>query len=183
MKTKNKIRVLAICLILLAFTSCESLIDESSMTVSMTDAPALYTHVNVELEEVAVKYLDDWKGDKGWVALETKTGIYNLLDYRDGATVEIGSSDKMPSGQILLLRIKLGENNSLAFAGGARATLKLDDLYYNIDGVYIVLNSTIKYNQIMKIVLDFDAEESIVLESDGTYTLSPKITVKSVAQI
>lgn len=166
---------------LFAATGCNKLLDESSMTVSMTDAPGFFTQVNIDLAEIQVKYEDNHKGDDGWISLDTKAGVYNQLDYRDGKTVAIASHNKFPLGEVLMLKVKLGTNNTVVTTGGVRAELHLPDSFR--EGVYINLNTTLKYNQHIKIVLDFSADDSVLIESDGTYTLAPKITVQSVVQV
>ena len=48
----------------------------------MKDAPADFGAVNVDLVSVQLKYVDDGSAPGGWVVLGTKTGVYNLLEFK-----------------------------------------------------------------------------------------------------
>src|SRR6187402_1340341 len=74
-----------------SFTSCDDSDDNSgngySYKVRMTDAPAPYDEVNIDLQAVEVI------GSNGQsVMLNTTAGMYNLLDLSNGISTQIASS-------------------------------------------------------------------------------------------
>src|SRR5450759_5892506 len=83
MKTKH----LMLCLILLAgtftFFSCSknNSSGTSNLQVRLTDAPAAYDEVNIDIREVRVNFRDD---STGWVSLNTNAAVYNLLGLQNG---------------------------------------------------------------------------------------------------
>lgn len=182
----------------------------SNLIVKMTDAPVLYDSVNVEVLQVAVHYctpagdttltnvadsemtqpMADFKdGDddecdstqfSGWIDLETAAGMYNLLDLQNNVTAVLVNSDTIPAGHITQMRLILGENNYLV----------VDSVSYDMttpsaqqSGLKINLNATFEEGSTYEIILDFDAEQSIVVTGNGKYILKPVIKVVSITEI
>lgn len=181
----------------------------SRLIVKLTDDPALFDSVNVEILQVAVNYCgedNDTTGDNlkslgageqgqlkdgdddecdstqfsGWVDLETVAGIYNLLELQNNVTAVLVEGDSIPAGHITQMRLLLGENNYLVD----------DTLVYDLktpsgqqSGLKINLNADFEENHTYEIVLDFDAEQSIVHTGNDKYILKPVIKVLSVAEI
>src|SRR5262245_4141654 len=56
----------------------------TDLKISLTDNPYNATEVNVDIEQVRVKFNDDDNDTEGWVNLNTRAGIYNLLDFQNG---------------------------------------------------------------------------------------------------
>ena len=53
---------------------------KSRLTIYLTDAPATYDAVNIEVVRVEIKSNSD-DGENGWKELPVNAGIYNLLDF------------------------------------------------------------------------------------------------------
>ena len=102
----------------IVFTSCKK--DEntgsSTLNVRMTDAPAAYSKVNVEIKEVLVKMNDDSTTSSGWISLKTNTGIFDLLTLQNNRDTLIGSA-VIPSGTVKQIRLILGSNNTVEVSG------------------------------------------------------------------
>lgn len=177
MKTLIKITLSFFLLmsLMLSFNSCKKEEQRGAMTVKMTDAPADYLKVYVEVVGVQVH-----SETNGWMHLPVNVGIYNLLDLQNNASVILASNAQLPSGKINQMRLILGTNNSLVTLQG---TFDLKVPSGDETGLKININETIMPNHTTVILLDFDAAASVVDKGNGSYSLKPVISVKSVTQI
>src|SRR5687767_2161906 len=110
MKTKLKIIVSAIVLLgMMAMTgSCKKENPAKGyMTVKMTDAPADYLAVNVEVIGVSV-HVDN----TGWIDLPCNPGVYDLLTLQNDVTTTLATNVTVPVGKVSQIRLLLGSNNS-----------------------------------------------------------------------
>lgn len=173
MKLFSKIFILLLTLGL--FYSCSKDDATGMMTVRMTDDPADYMEVNVDVQAVQIHYEDD--DPEEWVTLETNRGIYNLLDLQNDITVVITDQDEIRVGYIEQMRLVLGQENTLV-----TTTDEFPLLLSSQDktGLKVNINAQMKDQQHMEIVLDFDAGESVVEEGNDQYRLKPVVKVESI---
>lgn len=155
------------------FTACEKENDSgtSQLNVRMTDNPAVYAKVNVDIKEVRVKFDDD-STDNDWQLLNTKAGVYNLLDFQNGKDTLIASGT-ITAKTVKQIRLILGVNNSVE-VGGVNYPLTVPSGAES--GLKIKLNKSVNMPQ-ETVVIDFDALLSIRQEN-GSYKLRPVIVVK-----
>src|SRR6187551_3540458 len=137
----------------LAFFACSN-DDESMSTVEirLTDAPADYQEVNIDIQGVEVNSQEE---DGGWMGLDTLLGTIQL-----------------PAGKISQIRLKLGANNSIKIAD---QFIALKTPSGQQSGLKILLNTTLEAGVTYKILLDFDCARSIVSTGSGKYILKPVI--------
>ena len=162
--------VLASVLVLsMVFVACKKESGNSTLHIRLTDAPADWDEVNIDLKEVKVNFNND---TAGWISLPTKDTIYNLLGLQNGLDTLIAQGT-VPANTLNEIRLVLGDENSIKTNGqlypltipsGSTSGLKIK--------VHKKLNATLE-----TIVLDFDAGASVTEEQDG-YKLRPVITVK-----
>jgi hypothetical protein len=162
--------VLASVLVLsVVFIACKKESRTSTLHVRLTDAPAEWEEVNIDLKEVKVNFDND---TAGWISLPTKDTIYNLLDLQNGLDTLIAQGT-VPSTTLNEIRLVLGDNNTIKSNGqvypltipsGSSSGLKIK--------VRRKLNADLE-----TIVLDFDAGASVKEEQNG-YKLRPVIIVK-----
>lgn len=154
--------------------SCDK--DNSSETtkvkVRLTDAPGDYQQVNVEVTGVEFKIKNETI-----VNLNVSTGIYNLLDFVNGTDTLIASAD-VESGTLSQVRLILGTNN----------TIKVDGIVYPLSapsaqqsGLKLSMNTELVAGEDYNLLLDFDANRSIVNTGNGAYQLKPVIRAISEA--
>jgi DNA polymerase III sliding clamp (beta) subunit (PCNA family) len=153
----------------MVFVACKKESGTSALQIKMTDAPADYQEVNVDLKEVKVNFNDD---STGWVSLQTKDTIYNLLGLQNGLDTLIAQGT-VPSSTIKEIRLILGDNN----------TIKVNGQIYPLtipsgseSGLKIKVNKKLKAT-LETLIIDFDAAMSVNNEADG-YKLRPVIRVK-----
>jgi len=167
-----KMSKIALALMLTAsivFVACKKDSHTSTVQVKMTDAPADYQEVNIDLKDVKVNFNGD---TAGWISLQAKPGVYNLLGLQNGLDTLIGQAT-VPTATLNEVRLILGDNN----------TVKVNDQTYPLtipsgaeSGLKIKVNRKLDAT-LETIVVDFNAGLSVTQEPDG-YKLRPVITVK-----
>ena len=139
----------------------------ATMKVHLTDAPGLYDAVYVDIQRVEV-HVDG----QGWAALNTYSGIYNLLDYSNGVDTLL-ATDQLPAGLVTQIRLILGTNNSVEIAG---VNFPLATPSAQQSGLKLNINQQLSAGATYGLLLDFDAGRSIVQTGALTYILKPVIS-------
>ena len=161
-------------LLIIQVTSCDkdSDKDKAQVSVRMTDAPANYEAVMVDVQAVEIT-----GSGEGAVMLNTKAGIYNLLDFSNGLDTLIASGG-IDAGTVSQIRLILGPNN----------TVKVNGVVYPLStpsamqsGLKLKLNQVFEPGVSYIILLDFDANQSIVQKGNNEYQLKPVIRTINAA--
>jgi hypothetical protein len=152
-----------------AFVSCNKDKTGYLFALHLTDAPADYEEVNVDIREVRLKLEDT----ANWHYINTIPGVYNLLGLQNGIDTLIASGI-VPSNYIKEIRLYLGDNNTVKVAG---QTYPLELNSGDAEKLMIKVNRRMR-ESVDSLIIDFDAGLSIVENGNGTYRLSPVITVK-----
>jgi len=172
--------------IVLAFASCdnpdlpgtEPAPAGSSFYVDMTDSPANFSRMDVEITGVEV-----YHDTRGWITLNTSVRSLNILSLANGVTTNIAVGSSMQAGHYSRVRIRFSDNNSvrlnsavnlggIQFEAGATVMLKWANPERFAD---ITIDKTITADRGARVVLDFDAESSVT-EGLGTYLFKPAIS-------
>ena len=165
-KMKKLFFLLFVAVITVSFNSCND--DKSSTTyaynVRLTDAPGPYEKVNIDLQAVEVT------GNNGQtVMLNTTAGIYNLLDLSNGLSTLIATSN-LNDAEVKQIRLILGSNNTVVVAG---VSYPLDTPSAEQSGLKLQVNQILQADIQNEILIDFDANVSIIQTGNGTYKLKP----------
>lgn len=168
--------------------------NQQHLSLYLTDGPGLFDHVYIDI--VSVKVLvdtssdtrmhddmdwdrrgeDDHKNDSSlvWSDLNVKAGIYDILDFRNGADTLLAASG-ITKGAIRLIKIELGTNNSLV-KDSVTYPLSLPPGSKN----YVLLK--LKGHECEeyapgrnRLWLDFDINRSIVQNAANKFMLKPVI--------
>ncbi len=141
--------------------------DKATIKVMLTDAPATYDAVLVDIREVQLHSETD-----GWITVPLENpGVYNLLDFNNGMDVLLGTAE-MPAGVISQMRLVLGSENSvivdsveypLTVPSGSTSGLKLN------------LHEEVQAGYSYTFWIDFDAARSVHQTGNGKYMLKPVI--------
>lgn len=159
------------------FFSCTKRENTSQLIVKLTDSPGDYEKVNIDLQAVEVHSSSNEIG--GWVALNTNSGIYDLLTLTNGVESVI-ANDAYPSGRISQIRLVLGNNNSVVVSG-VEESLKVPSSAES--GLKVLVNTDLVEGITYSILLDFDAATSVVKNgASGKYSLKPVIKAITKAQ-
>ena len=157
----------------LSITACKKKTEEkSSLRVKMIDAPGDFQQVNVEVLQVKVHH-----EGAGWIDLPTNSGVYDLLTLQNDVSATLVNIGELPAGKLNQFRLVLGNNNYVM----------VDSVYYPLStpsaqqsGLKINLKADLVPNQLYEVVVDFDAEQSIVTQGTGSYSLKPVLKVVSL---
>jgi hypothetical protein len=132
--------------------------------VRMTDDPGPFSEVNVDIQAVEVT------GSNGQtVILNTNAGIYNLLDYANGTDTLIATSTLIDS-RVNQIRLILGTNNTVVVNG---ETYPLSTPSAEQSGLKLLVNQNLVADIDNSILIDFDANASVIQTGNGTYKLKP----------
>lgn len=158
----------------------------ADLRLLLTDAPAAFDHVWVDLEEIDVHAsdgaadvdggtdADGGTGDSdGWTTITVPKQRVDLLTLQNGATMDLGGAT-IPAGDYDNLRFLVtggavtvaGTDYDLTIPSGAQT------------GIKVPLGASFAADITSTITLDFDASRSIV-SANGSYLLKPVILVKS----
>lgn len=152
------------------FSSCGEetapLTGDYSYKIRMTDAPAPYTAINVDILGVSIV---DGKGQT--VNLSTNAGVHNLLQLTNGADMLLGNT-YLNNNEIRQIKLNLGTNNTLV-ANGQTYPLSLSN--EDKQGLTITISQMLEENANNEILLDFDANSSVIATGENTYKLRPVI--------
>jgi len=146
--------------------------EKAHLSVRMTDAPANYDAVMVDVQGVEVT----GNGD-ATVLLNTNKGIYNLLDFTNGMDTLIATGD-LDAGTISQIRLILGTRNSVIVDGEVHP---LSTPSAQQSGLKLQIHQTFEAGVSYYVLLDFDANQSIVKQGNGEYQLKPVIRTINAA--
>jgi len=168
---KNYAVLLVIIAVVFSFASCtkDKQSQSSILNIRLTDAPADYDAVNIDVLKVLVNANSD---DTGWIEMEVTPGIYNLLDYTAGKSTLIATAP-LNVPEIKQIRLILGDNNTIVVDGVEK---HLDTPSASQSGLKLKVNQTLSEGVEYTALLDFDASKSVVKAgASGKYILKPVI--------
>ncbi|MFV8271366.1 DUF4382 domain-containing protein [Flavobacterium sp. GT2N3] len=152
----------------LLFFSCNS--DDTNASypyaVRLTDAPGPYEEVNVNIQGVEV--IDE---NGKTVALNVEKGIYNLLEFSNGVDTII-ATDSLEISSVKQIRLILGADNTVVLDG---VSYPLSTPSAEQSGLKLKVNQTLQDGILYTVLLDFDANKSVVKLGNGGYQLKPVI--------
>ena len=159
---------LGVMMVSLSLLSCmkDNTSTKSKISIKMTDAPGPYNEVNIDIQGVEIKGTNN-----NLVLLNANKRIYNLLDLTNGKDTLIATGT-MDEGSVEQIRLILGSNN----------TVLVDNVSYPLStpsaeqsGLKLQVHKTLVGGVEYSILLDFDANQSIVKTGNGAYKLKPVI--------
>jgi hypothetical protein len=172
MKNKYVFAALSFLLIVGVFIACSKSNNPSTtrLTINMTDSPYNAQEVNIDIREVRVNFSDD---STGWQTLNTNAHVYDLLDFQNGIDTSLATGI-VTTRMLKELRLILGPNNSI----------KINNVTYPLtipsgdeSGLKIKVNRNLAQS-LDSLLIDFDANQSILQTGNGEYKLKPVIKLK-----
>ena len=161
-------------LLIFSGTNCKKDAEMSRLTVYLTDAPAVYDAVNIEVVGIQVKASSD-AGEGGWTTMPMAVSpvTYNLLEFTNGMETLL-STFELPAGKISQLRLILGDNNSIV-VNGVVSDLPLEVPSGQESGLKFNIHADLIGGVEYKLWIDFDCLRSVVITGPGDYKLKPVI--------
>jgi len=172
MKTIRSLCVLFILFSTVLFISSCKKDTTSRLTVYLTDGPADYDAVNIEVVGIQVKASSD-PGDGGWTTMPMAVSpvVYNLLEFTNGMETLL-STFELPAGKISQIRLILGKNNSIV-VNGVSSALPLVVPSGSESGLKFNIHADLIAGVEYKLWIDFDMSRSVVDNGAGSYILKP----------
>ena len=165
---------ISLCLL---FGSCES--DgptgppgQGTIRMSMVDAPASYTSINIVVTEVSVHRADE-DTSSGWVVLNNSSKTYDLLALTNGSMAVIAEAP-LYAGMYAQIRLKLGAGSYLVVNGVQFALDVSGNSECILDHPF-----TLSANSMIGLTLDFNAIHSVQPSGVTRFRLVPSIRVVS----
>lgn len=163
------------------FLSCNKSSSSSGsghLQVMLTDGPANYDAVYIDVEKVEVNISSDSGTSSGWQTVNLlRPGIYNLLKFSNGIDTVLAAAD-LPAGKLSQMRLVLGSNNTVVING---QSYPLTTPSAQQSGLKFNIHSTLTSGIVYRLWIDFDANRSIVTTGNGKYLLKPVIRTYSEA--
>jgi len=169
MKMKKVNLILSFIMLGFIMTSCSNNDSTNStypVAIKMTDAPGPYDKVMIDLQGVEIT------GSTGQaVTLNVKKGIYNLLDFSNGVSTLI-ATDTLDDAKVEQIRLILGTENTVVVKG---VSYPLSTPSADQTGLKLQVHQTLQGGVLYNILLDFDANKSVIETGNGVYKLKPVI--------
>lgn len=171
MKIMKKSILLSAVAGMLTMTACTDETTSSGsttakMSIRLTDAPAKYDAVNLDVQKVEFNTNDGVK-----TMSVIKPGVYNLLNFKNGTDVLLAEAT-LPEGTVSQMRLVLGDNNTIVVDG---KTYPLTAPSSSQSGLKFNWHQTLEAGGAYNVWIDFDAARSVVKTGNGTYMLKPVI--------
>jgi len=163
---------------LLIFSCSDSTSPETGqgqVKITMVDAPAGFDKVNIVVTRIEVHKADTGSNDS-WFVINNTAATYDLLLLRNGASVVLGDHP-LDAGHYTQIRLIIGTGSNVVVDG---ITYPLEIPSGQQTGVKLNHSFDIQDGLLYELLLDFDAERSIVLTGNGQYKLKPVIRVTPV---
>lgn len=155
-------RLLSLVAATLALASCAKNTENASsakLEVRMTDAPGNFQAVVLDVQQIEV-HLKDESDPSGWQTLAFTPQVVNVLDYVNGKSALLVSTDFAP-GDLKEIRLLLGPNSYVVGTDGQQYALKTPS--GQTSGVKLKLDKvTLAAGSTYQLLLDFDVAKSIV---------------------
>jgi hypothetical protein len=144
---------------------------EGTLNVRLTDAPATYQAVYIDIQQVDLNRGTEEQPQ--WQTIRSQPMRLDLLKLNNGADTLLASI-QIETGTYNQLRFLLGENNEVIVDGQS----------YNLSvpsggesGYKVNLNATVSEDAPVTKVVDFDVARSVAVTGNGQYLLNPVLKV------
>lgn len=144
---------------------------EGTLNVRLTDAPATYEAVYIDIQQVELNIGSEQ--EEQWQTISTETMRLDLLKLNNGADTLLASA-QLESGSYNQLRLILGDNNEVIVDGESNSLTVPSS---GESGYKVNLNAEVTEDTPVTKVIDFDVARSIAVTGNGQYILNPVLKV------
>ena len=177
MKKSTRFTLITIVTAVVVFYSCQKDVSSGSsntgldkphtITVHLTDHPTpVFDSVFIDLRAMEVKLEDDTLPNGGWVSLNIRSGVYNILRFRNGLDT-LFATGNLPNGRLKKIRLTLGTQNSV-MKNGQSFPLHVKDEDREVVANLESSNFEITPGGQILFWIDFDAGNSIQVDNSGS---------------
>lgn len=149
---------------------------DGSFKVRMTDSPAEYEALDVEIAKV-----EAYSSTTGWVTLSSQAQMVNVASLTNGAEAELAFMSEVEASNYTKLKITFGTSNRVtlfanASTGGSSGSLLFDLAFAGSREVEVEINEQVGADAAANVLLDFDVASSVI-QLGNDYLLNPTIRV------
>jgi hypothetical protein len=138
-----------------------------AVTIFLTDHQTpVFDSVFIDLRKMEVKLEDDTLPNDGWVSLNIRAGVYNILRFRNGLDT-LFATGTLPNARIRKIRLTLGTQNSV-MKDGQSFPLRVKDEDREVVANLESSNFEITNSGQVLFWIDFDASRSIQVDNSGS---------------
>lgn len=159
-----------LCTMVIGCSKSTRVSSEGAIKIYLADTPAGFDAVNTVVSQVSV-HMSDKDSVSGWAVICDTTQAYDLLEFRNGAMVLFASHGLDP-GHYTQIRLKITDGSNV-IVDSNQYDLEIPSGYQS--GVKINHQFRIQEDETYELLLDFDAEKSIIEKGNGRYQLKPVI--------
>lgn len=168
--------ILCVCAALGGCSKSTKTASEGALRVYLADSPAGFDAVNVVVSQVSVHVADEDTAS-GWTVICDTTQTFDLLQLRNGAMV-LFADHPLDPGHYTQIRLKITDGSNVVVEGEPH---DLDIPSGFQSGVKINHQFQIQEDVTYELLLDFDAEKSIIEKGNGQYQMKPVIRAIAMA--
>ena len=150
-----------------------------NVALKSTNSKSTYDAIYIDIQKVSIHTSSDSAEASGWFELETNIGIYDLLDYESGNDTIIAFDSLLQVQTISQIRLILGENNTIIDDG---VTYDLETPSAQTSGLKLQVHAELQPDKRYKLLLNFDADNSINKTGNGKYKLDPVINTTIIEE-
>ncbi|MEH0153553.1 DUF4382 domain-containing protein [Limibacter armeniacum] len=176
-KTLLQLGIAVMAIIGLASCDGDNAEGNARLVVRLTDAPADYDKVMIDVQGVSYNVSNDTEGENGWALMNNSAiGVVDMLELTGGIDTLLADQELAP-GYISQIRLHLGEKNTLVM-GEEEVALSTPSAQQS--GLKLNLHTELLAGVTYNVLLDFDVAKSIVASGNEKYSLKP--VIRAVAE-
>jgi len=154
-------------------------IADFNVALKSTNSKSTYDAIYIDIQKVSIHTSSDSAENSGWFELETNMGIYDLLDYESGNDTIIAFDSLLQVQTVSQIRLILGDNNTIIDDG---VTYDLETPSAQTSGLKLQVHAKLEPDKSYKLLLNFDADNSINKTGNGKYKLKPVINTTLIEE-
>lgn len=158
-------------------------VSANNLRISLTDAPSRdlkSVFVNVDHAELFVEK----GGARGRIIVSQGLGLVDLMTLRNGVLLPMQDLSLSTGLQITAIRLVLkGENNHAIKGDDSRCEMQTPSGQQSGIKIHLAQPFTLESGSVYSMVMDFDAEKSVVIKGNGDCLLKPVLKLLSVTKI
>lgn len=137
------------------------------VAIYLTDhATPVFDSLFIDIQRLEIKVEDDALSNDGWISLNIRTGVYNILRFRNGLDTLFGTGI-LPNTRLRKIRLGLGQQNS-AMLNGQSYPLRVNDNDRQVEVDLDDHQFEITPDGRIVFWIDFDAGNSIQVDNSGS---------------
>lgn len=149
---------------------------EGAIKIYLADKPADFDAVNIVVSQVSVHVADE-DSASGWTVVCDSTRTFDLLELRNGA-MALFADHELEAGHYTQIRLRITDGCNV-IVDSIQHDLEIPSGYQS--GVKINHQFVIEEDVTYELLLDFDAEKSIIEKGNGQYQMKPVIRAIAIA--